>query len=263
MITIRDARKTFNANSVDARPALDGVDLALAAGDFAVLIGSNGAGKSTLLNAIAGSVMLDAGSIHLDGAEITRVPTDRRARDISRVFQDPVAGTVATMTIEENLLLAELRGLRPSFRWALDAGRRKRYRDDLARVGLGLEGRLTARAEQLSGGQRQALALIMAVLRKPKVLLLDEHTAALDPRTAALVLEASLRIVSEARITTVMVTHNMRQAIDCGNRLVMMEAGRIKLMLTDAEKRNATIDDLVARFGVASDRVLLGARKPA
>ncbi|MCZ8104798.1 MAG: ATP-binding cassette domain-containing protein [Burkholderiales bacterium] len=257
MIEIRDARKVFHAGTPDARTALDGVSLALPDGAFAVLIGSNGAGKSTLLNAIAGNVSLDSGSIRIAMSDVTREPVERRAARIARVFQDPMAGTAATMTVEENLLLAALRGKPARLRWGLTAPRRALYRERLAELGLGLEDRLGGKVGLLSGGQRQALALVMAVLRTPDVLLLDEHTAALDPRTAALVLAATVHVIARDRLTAVMVTHNMNQALSCGSMIVMMENGRIKLTLEGEAKRNATVPDLVARFGEADDKILL------
>jgi len=257
MIEVSDARKVFHAGTPDARPALDGVSLSLADGAFAVLIGSNGAGKSTLLNAIAGSVVLDGGTIRIGGVDVTRQSVEARAARIARVFQDPMAGTAATMTVEENLLLAELRGQAASLRWGLNAARRALYRERLADLGLGLEDRLGSRVGLLSGGQRQALALVMAVLRTPDVLLLDEHTAALDPRTAELVLGATVRVIERDRLTAVMVTHNMNQALACGSVIVMMENGRIKLTIAGEAKRTATVADLVARFGTADDKILL------
>lgn len=243
----------------DARPALDGVSLALAPGDFVVVIGSNGAGKSTLLNAVAGAVMVDAGRIVLDGADITGLAEHRRAGLIARVFQDPMAGTAAAMTVEENLALAERRGQRRRFSAHLDAARRARYRAELAALGLGLEGRLGVPVAQLSGGQRQSLSLVMATLSAPKLLLLDEHTAALDPRTAALVMEATVAAIAAHRLTALMVTHNMRQAIQFGNRLVMMHAGRVRLDVAGAEKAALTPEALVRRFDLTDDRLLLGA----
>jgi putative ABC transport system ATP-binding protein len=251
-------RKTFNAGMAGARPALDGVDLALAAGDFVVIIGSNGAGKSTLLNIIAGAVEPDAGRIVLGGRDITSLPAYRRAGMISRVFQDPMVGTATAMTIEENLALAEQRGQRRGFAFHLNAAKRDRYRSLLAELTLGLEDRLTAPVAQLSGGQRQALSLVMASLSKPLLLLLDEHTAALDPRTAELVMAATLRLVANHRLTTLMITHNMRQAIETGSRLVMMDAGRVRDDIGGAEKATLTPDDLVRKFKIDSDRMLLG-----
>ena len=257
MIEIVDARKSFHAGTPDARAALDGVSLRLDRGAFAVLIGSNGAGKSTLLNAVSGSVPLDSGFVRIGGVDVTREPVERRAARIARVFQDPMAGTAAGMTVEENLLLAELRGRTARPRWGLTAARRGEYRARLAELGLGLEDRLSSRVGLLSGGQRQALALVMAVLRTPEVLLLDEHTAALDPRTAALVLDATVRVIARDNLTAIMVTHNMNHALSCGSVIVMMENGRIKLTIDGEAKRTATVSELVARFGEADDKILL------
>ena len=257
MIAVSGARKTFLAGTPDERVAIDGIDLRLDAGTFAVMIGSNGAGKSTLLDLIAGTLPLDGGQIQIDGHDVTRQKVERRAALISRVFQDPRAGTATGMTVEENLLLAELRGQQPGLGWALTTARRARWRDALARLGLGLEERLAARVDHLSGGQRQSLSLVMAMLNAPKVLLLDEHTAALDPRTAARVLEATARIIAETQVTAVMVTHNMRHAIDYGTRLLMMDAGRIRLDIPDQDKRRMTVEDLVAQFQDADDKILL------
>ena len=251
-------RKTFNAGLAGARPALDGVDLALNRGDFVVIIGSNGAGKSTLLNTIAGAIEPDGGSITLGGRDITRLAAHRRAGMISRVFQDPMIGTAAAMTIEENLALAEQRGQRRGFGRHLDGSSRERYRALLAGLSLGMEGRLSTPVAQLSGGQRQALSLIMASLSRPSLLLLDEHTAALDPRTADLVMDMTLRIVAEQSLTTLMVTHNMRQAIETGNRLVMMDAGRVRDDIGGTEKATLTPADLVEKFRIDNDRMLLG-----
>jgi len=251
-------RKTFNAGLAGARPALDGLDLALNRGDFVVVIGSNGAGKSTLLNTIAGAIEPDGGSINLDGHDLTRLAQHRRAGMISRVFQDPMVGTAAAMTIEENLALAEQRGKRRGFASHLGSARRDRYRALLAGLSLGMENRLSTPVAQLSGGQRQALSLIMAALSRPSLLLLDEHTAALDPRTADLVMDMTLRIVAEQSLTTLMVTHNMRQAIETGNRLVMMDAGRVRDDIGGAEKAALTPADLVEKFRIENDRMLLG-----
>jgi putative ABC transport system ATP-binding protein len=257
MLDARGLRKTFNAGTPNARVALDGVSLRLAPGDFAVVIGGNGAGKSTLLNAVAGEVTVDEGTIALDGQDVTRLPTHRRADRVARVFQDPLAGSAGTMTIEENLALALRRGQRHGLRFALDGGRRARFREALAVFGLGLENRLTQKVELLSGGQRQSLALAMAILTTPKVLLLDEHTAALDPRTAATVMAATVAAVGRERLTTLMVTHNMRHAIDYGNRLVMMMDGRIIFQAEGAEKRGLTVEGLVERFHLTDDKMLL------
>ncbi|MFI5013325.1 MAG: ABC transporter ATP-binding protein [Hyphomicrobiales bacterium] len=257
MLGVNGLRKVFFPGTPNARIALDGVDLRLAQGSFCAVIGSNGAGKSTLLNAIAGQFLVGQGQIVLDGEDIGREPLHIRARLMARVFQDPMTGTAPGMSVEENLLLAELRPGHRRLRFGLTAARRARYRERLAILGLGLEGRLSDRIETLSGGQRQAVSLIMAVLTTPKLLLLDEHTAALDPVTADLVLKATIRVVEEARLTTLMVTHNMRHAIDVGDRLVMMDQGRIRLSLSREEKAHLSVEDLVARFRDKDDRILL------
>lgn len=257
MLEVKGLRKQFFPGTANARVALDGVDLSLAPGCFCVVIGSNGAGKSTLLNAIAGQFVVAPGEISLDGEDIGREPLHRRARHIARVFQDPMTGTAPGMSVEENLLLASLRAGRRRIRFGLSVARRAYFRERLALLGLGLENRLSDRIETLSGGQRQAVALVMAVLSAPKLLLLDEHMAALDPVTAALVLQATVRIVEEARLTTLMVTHNMRHALDLGDRLVMMDQGRVRLSLCRAEKAGLSVEDLVYRFRETDDRVLL------
>jgi putative ABC transport system ATP-binding protein len=258
LLSCRGLRKTFGGGLPGTRPALDGIDLDLKPGDFVVIIGSNGAGKSTLLNSLAGAFAVDAGTICLGGRDITRLPGHRRAGQITRVFQDPMLGTAAAMTIEENLALAERRGLRRGLRFNLDARRRDSYRARLAPLSLGLEDRLTTPVALLSGGQRQALSLIMAVVSRPELLLLDEHTAALDPRTADLVMQATERVVRENGLTALMVTHNMRQAIETGNRLIMMDAGRIRDDIGGAIKANLTPADLVEKFKIDNDRMLLG-----
>ena len=256
-LSLRGARLTFNRGTADQRVALDGVDLEVPEGQFIVVIGSNGAGKSTLLNAVGGQLMLDAGSVHIDGRDLTREPEHRRAALIARVVQDPMRGTLPSMTIEENLALADMRSRGRGLSAALNAARRERFRATLAGFGLGLESRLATRVGSLSGGQRQVLALAMAVLDPPRVLLLDEHTAALDPRTAELVMQATLRAVQAGRLTTLMITHNMQHAIAFGDRLVMMDAGRIRLDVAGDEKRGLTVDTLVHRFRLADDKILL------
>ena len=251
-------RKAFHSGTPNQRVALADVTLSLAAGDFAVVIGSNGAGKSTLLNAIAGEVRVDSGRIEIDGRDVTAEPTHRRAAAIARVFQDPSVGTAGPMTIEENLALAERRGARNGLRLGLSSSARRRYRNRLAAIGLGLEDRLGQKVELLSGGQRQSLALLMAVLTTPKLLLLDEHTAALDPKTANVVMQATTQAVAHDRLTTLMVTHNMQHALDYGNRLIMMNEGRIVFEAHAGEKAALTVERLVQRFHLASDRMLLG-----
>ena len=264
MLEIRDIRKTFHPGTVNEKIALDGVSLTLETGQFVTVIGGNGAGKSTMLNAVAGTLPIDSGAIILDGVDITHMPEYRRAKYLGRVFQDPMMGTAGDMWIEENLALAAMRGKRRGFRWGVKKEDREFFRQQLATLELGLEDRLTVKTRLLSGGQRQALTLLMAALEKPKLLLLDEHTAALDPRTAAKVLELSDRIVAENHLTTLMVTHNMRDAIAHGDRLIMMDGGRIVLDISGEEKKKLTVQDLLQRFGQASgsqeanDKMLLG-----
>ena len=263
MLDITDVRKTFNVKTVNERVALDGVSLHLDAEDFVTVIGGNGAGKSTLLNAIAGVWPVDSGSIVIDGRDITGMPEHKRAIVLGRVFQDPMMGTAATMQIEENLALAARRGDSRTLKTGITREERAAYRDQLAQLGLGLEDRMTAKVGLLSGGQRQALTLLMATLKKPKLLLLDEHTAALDPRTAAKVLELSEKIIRENHLMTLMVTHNMKDAIRYGNRLIMMNEGRIILDISGEEKKQLTIERLMEAFAKASgetfvnDRMLL------
>ena len=263
MLDITDVRKTFNVKTVNERVALNGVSLHLEAEDFVTVIGGNGAGKSTLLNAIAGVWPVDSGSIVLDGRDITGMPEHKRAIVLGRVFQDPMMGTAATMQIEENLALAARRGDSRTLKTGITREERAAYRDQLAQLGLGLEDRMTAKVGLLSGGQRQALTLLMATLKKPKLLLLDEHTAALDPRTAAKVLELSEKIIRENHLLTLMVTHNMKDAIRYGNRLIMMNEGRIILDISGEEKKQLTIERLMEAFAKASgetfvnDRMLL------
>ncbi len=263
MLDVTDVRKTFNVKTVNERAALNGVSLHLEAEDFVTVIGGNGAGKSTLLNAIAGVWPVDSGSIVIDGRDITGMPEHKRAIVLGRVFQDPMMGTAATMQIEENLALAARRGDSRTLRTGITREERAVYRDQLAQLGLGLEDRMTAKVGLLSGGQRQALTLLMATLKKPKLLLLDEHTAALDPRTAAKVLELSEKIIRENHLMTLMVTHNMKDAIRYGNRLIMMNEGRIILDISGEEKKQLTIERLMEAFAKASgetfvnDRMLL------
>ena len=263
MLEIINLRKTFNPGTVNEKTALDGVSLTLRDGDFVSVIGGNGAGKSTLLNAVAGTWLVDSGTISIDGVNVTRLPEHKRAQFIGRVFQDPMMGTAATMQIEENLALALRRGKRRTLRAGITAAERDQYRELLKILGLGLEDRLTTKVGLLSGGQRQALTLLMATLQKPKLLLLDEHTAALDPKTAAKVLSLSDQIVEENGLTTLMVTHNMRDAIAHGNRLIMMNGGRVVLDIAGEEKKRLTVEDLLNRFTAVggempSDRTILG-----
>ena len=263
MLDVKDVKKTFNARTVNEKTALDDLSFHMDDGDFVTVIGGNGAGKSTLLNAIAGVWPIDHGSIVLDGVDISRLPENKRALWLGRVFQDPMTGTAATMQIEENLALAARRGDRRTLRSGITGRERESYRERLAALGLGLEDRMTAKVGLLSGGQRQALTLLMATLKKPKLLLLDEHTAALDPRTAAKVLELSEKIINEEHLMTLMVTHNMRDAIRYGNRLIMMHDGRIVIDISGEEKKSLTVESLMSAFFRASgeefvnDRALL------
>ena len=254
MLKLRSISKTFNPGTVNANLALDRLSLELAEGDFVTVIGGNGAGKSTMLNAIAGTFMVDSGSIVLDGKDITRLPEYKRAELLGRVFQDPMMGTAPTMQIDENLALAARRGQNRGLRWGISKAEREEYHELLKDLGLGLEDRMSAKVGLLSGGQRQALTLLMATLKKPKLLLLDEHTAALDPKTAAKVLEISQKVVEKNGLTTMMITHNMRDAIAFGNRLIMMDEGHIVLDISGEEKKNLTVADLLARFSKASGR---------
>ncbi len=252
MLEIKDIYKTFNKGTINEKRALQGVSLTLNDGDFVTVIGGNGAGKSTMLNAVAGTYTVDAGSILIDGVDVTRLPEHKRAKFIGRVFQDPMMGTAPTMQIEENLALAARRGKRRGLGWGINAKERARYREELKKFDLGLEDRLTSQVGLLSGGQRQALTLLMASLQKPKLLLLDEHTAALDPKTADKVLELSDRIVEENGLTTMMVTHNMRDAIAHGNRLIMLYNGRIVVDIAGDAKKNITVPELLELFNKAS-----------
>ncbi len=264
MLELRNVTKIFNPGTINAKVALDDLSLTLNDGDFVTVIGGNGAGKSTMLNAIAGVFKIDAGSILIDGEDITVLPEYRRAAFLGRVFQDPMMGTAPTMELEENLALALRRGKRRGFGWGISKKERELYREELKKLELGLETRLHSKVGLLSGGQRQAVTLLMASLKKPKLLLLDEHTAALDPKTAAKVLELSDKIVNETHITTLMITHNMRDAIAHGNRLIMMNAGRIVLDISGEEKKALTISDLLEKFNASSgnaeadDKLVLG-----
>lgn len=252
MLKIENVRKVFNAGTVNEKVALNRLNLELQAGDFVTVIGGNGAGKSTMLNSVAGVYPVDAGSIFIGGVDVTNLPEFKRAKYIGRVFQDPMMGTAGTMQIEENLALAARRGKRRTLRSGITRQERENYRDQLRILELGLEDRLTAKVGLLSGGQRQALTLLMATLQKPKLLLLDEHTAALDPKTAAKVLEATERIVARDNLTTLMITHNMRDAINHGNRLVMMYDGRVVVDVAGEEKKKLTVEQLLELFSKAS-----------
>ena len=260
MLDLKNVSKTFHPGTVNARTALNDLTLHLDEGDFVTVIGGNGAGKSTLLNAIAGTFAVDRGSISIGGQDVTRLPEFKRAALIGRVFQDPMLGTAATMQIEENLALAARRGQTRGLKWGITKEEREKYRALLQPLDLGLEDRLTAKVGLLSGGQRQALTLLMASLQQPKLLLLDEHTAALDPKTAAKVLALSDQIVAENHLTTLMITHNMKDAIRHGNRLLMMSAGKVVLDISGEEKKKLTVEDLLHRFSLASDGEMLSDR---
>uniref|UniRef100_UPI00405611FA ABC transporter ATP-binding protein n=1 Tax=Agathobacter sp. TaxID=2021311 RepID=UPI00405611FA len=264
MLELKNIHKTFNLGTINEKVALDGVNLTLKEGDFVTVIGGNGAGKSTTLNAIAGVWPIDKGSIVIDGVDVTGLPEYKRAKFLGRVFQDPMTGTSATMQIDENLALAARRGKKRTLRWGTTNAEREEYYKALKMLDLGLEDRMTSKVGLLSGGQRQALTLLMATLQKPKLLLLDEHTAALDPKTAAKVLELTDKIVSEHNLTALMITHNMKDAITHGNRLIMMHEGKIILDIGPEEKKKLTVEDLLLKFEevsgqqFASDKALLG-----
>lgn len=263
MLEVKNIYKTFNPGTVNEKTALNGLSLKLNEGDFVTVIGGNGAGKSTLLNALAGVWLVDEGEIFIDDVNVTKMPEHKRAKFLGRVFQDPMMGTAATMEIDENLALALRRGKFRGLRKGISKAEREEYRERLAELGLGLEDRLSSKVGLLSGGQRQAVTLLMATLKKPKLLLLDEHTAALDPKTAAKVLETTNKIVGEYNLTTLMITHNMKDAISNGNRLIMMNNGSIILDISGEEKKKLTVDDLLQKFAQASgegfdnDRALL------
>ena len=264
MLELKNIHKTFNPGTINEKVALNGLNLSLDDGDFVTVIGGNGAGKLTMLNAVAGTWMVDEGQILIDGEDVTKLPEHKRAIYLGRVFQDPMTGTAATMEIQENLALAKRRGKRRLLAPGITKAEREEYVSLLAPLGLGLETRLTSKVGLLSGGQRQALTLLMATLKKPKLLLLDEHTAALDPKTAAKVLDLTETIVNRDRLTTIMITHNMRDAILHGNRLIMMWEGRVVLDIRGEEKKHLTVNDLLQQFEKASgeqfanDQALLG-----
>lgn len=264
MLQIHNVTKVFNAGTVNEKVALNGLTFQLDPGDFCTVIGGNGAGKSTMLNAIAGVWPVDGGNIIIDGLNVTHLPEHKRAAFLGRVFQDPMTGTAATMGIDENLALAARRGHRRTLKWGVTKQEQKQYRELLAGLDLGLEDRLTSKVGLLSGGQRQAITLLMATLKQPKLLLLDEHTAALDPKTAAKVLSLTDKIVSEHKLTTLMITHNMRDAIAHGNRLIMMKDGKVILNIAGEEKKKLTVEELLEKFSEASgttldnDRMILG-----
>ena len=253
MLDVQHIYKTFNPGTVNEKAALRGVDLHMEDGQFVTVIGGNGAGKSTLLNAVAGVWAVDQGTISIGGADVTHLPEHKRAKYIGRVFQDPMMGTAATMQIDENLALAMRRGKYRTLRAGISKSERESYREMLKILDLGLEDRLTSKVGLLSGGQRQALTLLMATLQKPRLLLLDEHTAALDPKTAAKVLDATERIVSKDHLTTLMITHNMKDAITHGDRLIMMYDGRIVIDVSGEEKKKLTVPQLLELFGKVSE----------
>ncbi len=263
MLELINLRKAFNPGTINEKKALNGVSIKLEEGDFVTIIGGNGAGKSTTLNAIAGVWPVDEGAILINGQNVTGLSEHQRAKYIGRVFQDPMTGTAATMEIQENLALAARRGQKRSLRWGITRKEKEQYHELLKTLGLGLEDRMTSKVGLLSGGQRQALTLLMATLKKPQILLLDEHTAALDPKTAAKVLQLSDEIIAANHLTAMMVTHNMANAIEYGNRLIMMNDGRIIYDVKGEEKKHLTVDDLMKKFEEASgttlnnDRMLL------
>ena len=263
MLKLTNVSKTFNRGTINEKKALRGLNLTLNDGDFVTVIGGNGAGKSTMLNMIAGVYPIDAGKIEIDGVNISRQPEYKRAQYIGRVFQDPMKGTAAGMEIQENMALAFRRGHKRGLGWGIRAQEKDYYHDLLTRLGLGLQTRMTSKVGLLSGGQRQALTLLMATLQKPKLLLLDEHTAALDPQTAKKVLDLTNEMVTEQNLTALMVTHNMKDAIQIGNRLIMMNDGQIIYDVAGEEKKKLTVEDLLEKFAKASggafanDRMLL------
>ena len=263
MLEIRNVTKVFNPGTVNEKLALDHFSLTLEEGDFVTVIGGNGAGKSTMMNAIAGVWPVDEGQILIDQVDVTRLAEHKRARFLGRVFQDPMTGTAGTMGIEENLALAKRRGRRRFLGAGITRKEREEYREQLKILGLGLEDRMTTKVQLLSGGQRQALTLLMATMQKPKLLLLDEHTAALDPKTAAKVLETTDYIVNRDKLTTLMITHNMKHAIQIGNRLIMMHRGQIIYDVAGEEKKRLTVEDLLHKFAevsggaFANDRMML------
>jgi putative ABC transport system ATP-binding protein len=263
MLRVDKIYKTFNVGTINEKTALNGLSLELKEGDFVTVIGGNGAGKSTLLNALAGVWKVDEGSIHIDDIDVTKMPEHKRAAFLGRVFQDPMMGTAATMGIDENLALAARRGQLRGLKTGISKAEREQYKELLKTLDLGLEDRLTSKVGLLSGGQRQAVTLLMAALKKPKLLLLDEHTAALDPKTAKKVLETTNKIIERDHLTTLMITHNMHDAITNGNRLIMMNNGQIILDISGEEKKNLTVDDLLEKFArisgeeFANDRALL------
>jgi len=263
MLEIKNVSKTFNIGTINEKKALNKLSLKLNPGDFVTIIGGNGAGKSTMLNMIAGVYPIDGGQIIIDGVDISRMPEHKRAKYIGRVFQDPMMGTSAGMQIDENLALAFRRGEKRGLSWGIKKSEKELYKEILAKLGLGLQTRMTSKIGLLSGGQRQALTLLMATLKKPKLLLLDEHTAALDPQTAKTVLDLTKQIVAEQNLTAMMVTHNMKDALNIGNRLIMMHSGRVIYDVSGEEKKKLKVEDLLRKFEEASggefanDRMML------
>ena len=263
MLEIKNVTKIFNAATINEKVALNGVSLTLQDGDFVTVIGGNGAGKSTLLNAVAGTYPVDGGNIVIDGVNVTKMPEHKRAKYVGRVFQDPMTGTAADMWIEENLSLAKYRGKRRGLGWSIKAADRAEFKELLKTLDLGLENRLSTKMGLLSGGQRQTVTLLMATMQKPQLLLLDEHTAALDPKTADKVLTLTKDIVEKNKLTTLMITHNMKDALRLGNRIIMMHEGRIIFEASGEEKQKLTVNDLLEKFSqvskgtFANDRMLL------
>ena len=263
MLDLHSIYKTFNAGTVNEKTALNGLNLHLNEGDFVTVIGGNGAGKSTMLNAVAGTWLVDEGKITIDDIDVTKLPEHKRAKYLGRVFQDPMTGTAATMSIEENMAIAARRGQRRGLGWGITKKERESFKESLKTLDLGLEDRLSSKVGLLSGGQRQAITLLMASLKKPKLLLLDEHTAALDPKTAAKVLALSDKIISDHNLTAMMVTHNMKDAILHGNRLIMMHEGRVIYDVSGEEKKQLQVADLLKKFEevsggeFANDRMML------
>jgi len=249
MLLLENLKKIFNPGTVDQKVALDDVSIRIDEGDFVTVIGSNGAGKTTLLNLISGTYFPDEGRVAIGDKDVTQLPEHKRAKYLGRIFQDPLMGTAASMTIEENLGMADLRGMRRTLKWGVTRSRRTHYCNILETMGLGLENRIKQSVSLLSGGQRQSLTLLMVTLSLPKLLLLDEHTAALDPKTAKRVMELTQKIISENRLTAIMVTHNMDQAIRFGNRLIMLHEGRVQMDIAGQEKKNFTVEEAVKRFG--------------
>ena len=255
MLKIKNVSKTFYKGTINEKKALIDINFELKDGDFVTVIGGNGAGKSTLQNVISGLYAVDSGIIEIDGANITNLPEYKRAKYIGRVFQDPMIGTASNMQIEENLALADKRGEKRTFKWMLNRDKKIFFKEKVASLGLGLEDRMESKVGLLSGGQRQALTLLMATIKKPNLLLLDEHTAALDPRTAKKVLTLTEEIVGDNNITTIMITHNMKDAIQYGNRLIMMDAGKIIYDVSGDEKKKLTIEMLLKKFELVEDKI--------